>query len=132
METLIEFLKTSKPKGFQPRPHYSAEGDSLTFFFEDTPYYGERIDDFLTAYRAMDGHGLVGCQIKGLPKTLALMGDFGLSVSDGRVKLTMIFMACMAQTPEGKAKDQYRELGRAAAEADAEISAKDLEPALAA
>ncbi len=121
METLIEFLKANKPGAFRPEPDYSAEGDSLTFFFEDHEYYGERIDSFLTAYRAVDSDDLVGCQIKGLPKALELLGDFGIAISDGNVLLTMVFMALMAQTPEREAVECYRELGRLAARSKPEI-----------
>ena len=127
MESLIEYLKTNKPAGFTPRPHYSAEGDSLTFFFEDKPYYGERIDDFLTAYRAMDGHGLIGCQIKGLPKALELLGSFGLSMSDGTVTLRMIFIACiMAQSPQPAPEAKYKELGEALGRNDMQIPQEEL------
>lgn len=114
METVIDFVRNNKPKGFNPRPFYSGEGDSLTFFFENKEYYRERIDDFLTAYRAIDGAGLVGCQIKGLPKALELLGDFGVHISDGKVSLAMIFMAYMAQTMQEESKECYRELGRMA------------------
>ena len=131
METVREFVKANKPQGFEPRPYYSTEGDSLTFFFENRDYYRERIDDFLTVYRAMEGDGLVGCQIKGLPSTLKLLGDFGIIISDGKVALAMIFMACMAQTPEPASKECYRKLGKAAAETHATIPADMLEPILA-
>ena len=49
IETRIEHLKTTKPKGFTPGPCYSVEGDSLTFYFKDDESYRERVDDFLTA-----------------------------------------------------------------------------------
>lgn len=114
METVLDFVRNNKPKGFNPRPFYSAEGDSLTFFFENKEYYRERIDDFLTAYRAIDGRGLIGCQIKGLPRALELLGDFGIRITDGKVGLAMIFMAVMAQSMEQEAKECYRELGRMA------------------
>ena len=128
METIAEILKSKKPAGFAPRPFYSSEGDSLTFFFEDQPYYGERIDDFLTAYRAMDGDGLVGCQVKGLLRALRLLGDFGLIVSDGNVSLTMIFMviALMAENERPEATARYKELGRLAAERNVSIPANEL------
>jgi hypothetical protein len=29
----------------------------MTFFFKDEPYFGERIDDFLTVYREIKGGG---------------------------------------------------------------------------
>lgn len=114
METLIDFMTNKKPApAFKAEPFYSPEGDSLTYYFKPDRSYAERIDDFLTVYRSTDDKGLVGCQIKGLPKTLALLGNFGIKISDGCVTLGMIFMACMAQTTE-PAKEYYLQLGGAA------------------
>ena len=129
METLIEHLKTTKPKGFTARPLYSVEGDSLTFYFKDDESYRERVDDFLTVYKSIKSDKLVGCQIKGLPRALKLLGDFGLFfIEDGSVRLSMIFMACMAASPEAETRKRYVELGKVAKEAT--ISAKELEPLL--
>jgi hypothetical protein len=130
MQTLTDFIKTNKPQGFEPRPHYSVEGDSLTFFFKNESYHGERIDDFLTVYRSLETNGLVGCQIKGLPKTLAILGDFGLTISDGQMQLALIFIACMAASPKGESKECYRELGKLAKDTGATIPAKELAPLL--
>jgi len=129
METLIDYLKTNKPKGFTPRPFYSVEGDSLTFHIKDSESYGERMDDFLTVYKAIGTDELVGCQVKGLLQTLELLGNFGLILEGKEVKLGMIFMACMASTPESTSKERYLELGRAAGTAT--INAKELEPIMA-
>lgn len=87
------------------------------------------MDDFLTVYKAIGTDELVGCQVKGIPQTLKLLGDFGLILEDKSVKLGMIFMACMASTPEPASKKRYLELGRAAGEAT--ITAKELEPLMA-
>src|SRR5437867_7554506 len=115
METLIEHLKTTKPKGFTARPFYSVEGDSLTFYFKDEESYRERVDDFLTVYKSIKSRKLVGCQIKGVPKALKLLGDFGLIlIEDGSVRLSMIFMACMAASLESEARKRYVELGKLA------------------
>ena len=129
METLIEHLKTTKPKGFTPRPFYSVEGDSLTFYLKDEESYRERVDDFLTVYKSVKNEKLVGCQIKGLPKAIKLLGDFGLFfIEDGSVRLGMIFIACMAACPEPLAREQYRKLGKIAKQAS--IPAKELAPLL--
>ena len=126
METLIEHLKTTKPKGFTPRPFYSLEGDSLTFYFKDEESYRERVDNFLTIDKSVKSDKLVGCQIKGLARALKLLGDFGLFfVEDGSIRLSMIFIACMAATPEAKAKKRYVELGKVARETS--IPAKELQ-----
>src|SRR5260370_39393650 len=75
MEKIIERIKRHRPKAFKAQIVYSPEGDSLTFIFEDTEYYRERIDDFLTVYRAIEARDrLVGCQLKGGAEVLALLG----------------------------------------------------------
>lgn len=130
METLIEYLKTNKPSGFTPKPHYSADGDSLTFYFKNEESYGERVDNFLTVYRSITTGDLVGCQVKGLEKALKLLGDFGLFIRDESVLLGMIFIACMAANPPPKreTKERYLELGRMAN--NISIPTQELEPIL--
>lgn len=127
METLIDYLKSGRPDpAFKAEPFYSAEGDSLTYYFRPDPSYGERIDDFLTVYRSIDDHGLVGCQVKGLPKALQLLGSFGVEISDGKLTLGMIFIACMAETTDLEAKDRYRELADKVKSAKVPDEIKDL------
>jgi hypothetical protein len=130
METLVDYLKTHKPKGFSPKPYYSEDGDSLTYYFQNDESYGERVDDCLTVYRSTKNAKLVGCQIKGLPSALKLLGDFGLLITDGEVALGMIFIACMAANPPPKpeTKKWYLELGKMTK--DTVIPRRELEPAL--
>ena len=87
------------------------------------------MDDFLTVYKSIKSHKLVGCQLKGLPQALKLLGDFGLIIGDGSIRLGMIFMACMAASPEAEARRRYVELGKVAREAS--IPAREFEPMLA-
>ena len=129
MDTLIDYLNENKPQGFTPRPFYSVEGDSLTFYFNDEESYRERLDDFLTVYKSIKSNKLVGCQIKGLPQALKLLGDFGLTIQDEAVRLSMIFIACMAVNPKPASKQCYQELGRVARETT--IPAKELESVVA-
>lgn len=120
-------MRKNKPvSGFKAEPFYSSDGDSLTYSFKNEPSYRERIDDFLTVYRSIKDDGLVGCQIKGLPKALNLLGTFGLLISDGRVTLGMIFIACMAETNELEARECYKELGEKLS--STEIPKEQLEP----
>ena len=98
MATLVEHIKKHKPKGFKAIPIYSPEGDSLTFIFVDVEFYRQRIDDFLTVYRAIDGDHLVGCQLKGVPEVLDLLGSFDLTVHNKPIKLKIIFLGCMTRT----------------------------------
>ena len=116
-ESIVKFLRETAPKNFVPHAYYSHEGDSLFFFYADpSRYFAERIDDFLTVYRSVDiGNQLVGCQVKGVPRALELFGSFGLEIEDGFVKVSMIFLACMAATAsEEEIKKFYIQLGEAA------------------
>ena len=134
MEALTEYLQANKPKAFKAVPIYYPEGDSLTFIFDDARYYRERIDDFLTVYRAIfaDSTGqkdrLVGCQIKGLPEAITLLGSFGLTITDEPIKLTMLFLASMARS-ESEQKHFYVDLAKRDESKNAEISAADLKAA---
>ena len=132
MDTLIEYLKTNKPSGFTPKPHYSADGDSLTFYFKNEESYGERVDDFLTVYKSMNTHSLVGCQVKSVVKALALLGDFGVLIHDksSSVLLGMIFIACMAASPPPIAETKMMYLELAKVSKNATISTRELKPAL--
>src|SRR5438132_13302806 len=104
METLIEHIKSHKPGSFKPKPFYSVEGDSLTFYFKDSESYGERVDDFLTVYLSMDDDSLVGCQVKGVPTAVKVLGDFGLIIQSGSIRLGMLFMAYWAASEEPDSK----------------------------
>jgi hypothetical protein len=86
------------------------------------------VDDFLTIYKSNKTDQLVGCQKKGLLKALKLLGDFGLVIEDGSVRLGMTFLACMAACPDTNAKRRYLELSEVAH--GATISAEELQPAL--
>jgi hypothetical protein len=59
-------------------------------------------------------------------QALRLLGDFGLFVSDGRVSLTMIFMALMAENETQEAKERYKELGRLVKENNPSIPVSEL------
>lgn len=108
MESLIDHIKSNNPsREFKPVPIYSPDGDSLTVIFEDAPYYRDRIDDFLTVYRALDRESsggekdrLVGCQLKGLPEVLQVLGAFDLTINNQPIKLTLIFLSLLHKTPQ--------------------------------
>lgn len=129
METLTDYLKANKVGQFKPAAIYSPEGDSLTFIFEDARYYRERIDDFLTVYRAMEpgeSEGrLVGCQLKGVPKVLELCGDFKLTVRDKPITMTLIFLTCVLKADNDVAHF-YLDLARRGEAMRAEVKAEDL------
>ncbi len=108
-ETLTEFLKDRKFKGFESRPIYSADGDFISIYLSDEDSYAERIDDLLTVYHSVKTDALVGCKIKGVRRLLKTLGDFGVSVQNEDISVSLLFVAATLSSPEQR--DRYRQLG---------------------
>ena len=111
---LMKLLESAKPRGFQPRPYYGSREDSLTYYFDDAESYARRVDRLLTLFLSLKGNKLVGCQVKGIRKNLERLGDFGITIKHGKVRLDLIFhlMAFLASEPEQR--QNYLDLGRRA------------------
>jgi hypothetical protein len=114
METLSDYLKSNKPKGFCAEPFYSSGGDSLVIYFKEARHYAERVDSFLTVYRSIENDELVGAQVKGLARLLDEIGDFDLLIENDGVKLSLIFVLCMLSSRTASSRACYQQLGRAA------------------
>jgi hypothetical protein len=94
-------LENAQPKGFQPRPYYGPVEDSLTFNFDNAESYARRVDDLLTLVLFLKTGALVGCQVKGVRENLKRLGDFGLFIKQGEVRLDLFFhlLAFLADNP---------------------------------
>lgn len=103
---LMKFLETAKPKGFEPRPYFGPDEDSLTFYFENAESYGKRVDDLLTLFLAVKNDELVGYQVKGIRKNLKRLGNFGIAIKHGKVRLDLFFhlLAFLAEKPQHRQK----------------------------
>jgi hypothetical protein len=75
------------------------EGDYLSVFFCDEPYYADSVDDFLTAYRSLETQDLIGCKIKGL-SCLAMDLQHQIAVVDGDVELRLVLQSAMDRSSE--------------------------------
>ena len=104
------YLAGRRPRGFKPSPFYSREGDFLTFYFEDRDHYSERLDEYLTVYRSMEGEKFVGFKLKGVAHLLSTVGDFFFHVRDGvDLRLSMLLIAGTMRTKEYSALHAYQE-----------------------
>lgn len=103
---LMKFLETTKPKGFEPRPYFGPEEDSLTFYFDNAESYGKRVDELLTLFLSVKNDKLVGCQVKGVRKKLKRLGNFGIAIKHGKVRLDLFFylLAFLAEKPQQRQK----------------------------
>lgn len=109
-ETLMEYLESKRCNGFTAIPHYSPEGDCVTYFVKPDRCIADRIDELVTVYHSMKTNELVGCTIKGVHRILSTLGNFGVSVEDGEVSLGLFFMAAAVMNPAQKPR--YKELGK--------------------
>jgi hypothetical protein len=109
---LMQYLERKKPRGFSPRPYYGADEDALTFYFDNAESYARRVDDLLTLFLSLKADDLVGFQIKGVRRKLKKLGDFGIRISHGKVRLGLFFhlLAFLAETPDQQ--EEYLDLSR--------------------
>ena len=49
---------------FEPFAFYNPDGDCVEFFAKNEKYYGERVDDYVTVYKAVDTDEIIGSVIK--------------------------------------------------------------------
>ena len=124
---LMKFLETAKPKGFEPRPFFGPEEDSLTFYFEGAESYGKRVDELLTLFLSVKNDELVGCQVKGVRKNLKRLGNFGIAIKHGKVRLDLFFhlLAFLAERPQQR--KTYLDLSQHSKDAEVELDEELLE-----
>jgi len=67
LDPLSDVMRQIDADGVRPHPpsaFYSPEGDCVLFYAEDVEHYGQRVDEFLTVFRATNDDRIVGCEIK--------------------------------------------------------------------
>ena len=81
----VDKLLAESPNQFESVPFYSEDGDSLQFYHENVDYHAERIDCWLTVYKAFEDERLIGFKIKNVKVLLSRFDALGL---DCRVSQT--------------------------------------------
>ncbi len=121
---LMKYLETAKPRGFEPRPYYGSEEDSLTFYFDKAESYGKRVDELLALFLSVKTDELVGCQVKGVRKNLERLGKFGISIKHRKVRLDLFFhlLAFLAEKPQQRQK--YLDLSQRTKDVEVEFDDK--------
>jgi hypothetical protein len=118
---LMRYLEKARPKGFKPRPYYGQDEDCLTFYFNNAESYARRVDELLTLFLSLKNDELVGCQVKGVRKNLKRLGQFGISIKHGKIRLDLVFhlLAFLADKPAQRNK--YLELSERSKDVDLEL-----------
>ncbi|MCK6486503.1 MAG: hypothetical protein HUU22_12550 [Phycisphaerae bacterium] len=92
------FLKQFPPC-FESKPFYSDEGDCVHWWFENADHYADRVDCWLTLYRAIDGDRLVGFKLKNVKSLLSVFDAIGLDVRTGPKGWAINIQALIAYSP---------------------------------
>jgi hypothetical protein len=121
---LMKYLEQTKPRGFDPRPYYGPEEDSLTFYFKNTESYGKRVDELLTLFLSVKDDELVGCLVKGVRRNLKRLGRFGIAITHRKVRLGLFFhlLAFLAEKPQQREK--YLDLSQRTKDVDVQFDVK--------
>lgn len=64
------------------------------------------MDELLTLFLSVKKDELVGCQVKGVRKKLKRLGNFGIAIKHGKVRLDLFFhlLAFLEQKPQQREK----------------------------
>jgi hypothetical protein len=121
-EMKAHFSDETIGRAFEPCAHYDADSDAVTFYFSNEPDYGKRLNSRVTIYLSDETDELVGCRVKGVRTVLEDIGSFDVSISHGKVKLTMLFAAFHGVFgSDADSRTAYRRIGQAATESDLEL-----------
>lgn len=116
------FAEMTAGREFEPCAHYDADADSLTFFLSNEPEHAKRLNSRVTIYLSDESDELVGCRIKGVRSVLEDIGSFDVSISHGKVKLRLLFVALHGVfSPDPDARDIFRQIGQAIGQSDLEL-----------
>lgn len=74
----IKSILRDYPPHFESRPTYSSVGDCVELYFEDADHHAERIDCWLTVYKAFDDQRLIGFKLKNIEALLSAFDALGL------------------------------------------------------
>ena len=122
-DALMSYLR-SRPVSttFTPCAYYGSEEDAMVFYFRNGPDYAKRVNEWLTLYLSMEDGELLGCQVKGIARVLEDIGHFGVDITHGSIKVSILFLAFLGSASEDPgAREYYRQLGEAARETELQI-----------
>lgn len=86
-------LGSFQPGPFKSVPYYDALNDCLTLYISDAESYRERIDRYLTVYRAIEDGKIVGCHVKYVKKLLEAVHAIRIGVKTETMTLGLLLLA---------------------------------------
>lgn len=101
---MVEKLDVDKlikqfPAKFESKPFYSHTNDAAYFYHENTDHYAERIDCWLTVYKAFEDDRLIGFKIKNLRVLLSRFDALGLACRASKGNWLILLQPMLAYIP---------------------------------
>lgn len=62
----VESILKAHAFQFESRPFYSIVGDCIHFYFENVDHFADRVDCWLTVYKAFDDDRMIGFKLKNI------------------------------------------------------------------
>lgn len=78
------------PRPFAIRPRVSRAGDCVFMYFAEDESSADRVDDFLTVYRALDNRRVVGFKLKNLRLLTARLGSIWVEFETAEFEVRML------------------------------------------
>jgi hypothetical protein len=104
-------LRKLKVGRFRPKPHYDPETDTLTLFVAPDEARRERVDKFLTVYRALGSNAVVGCHVKDVRSVLLKnVKAMHLGIEAKDITLSLLLYTAPLASDGGVASRVYREM----------------------
>jgi hypothetical protein len=107
-DDLRDYVRTNPAKGFESRPHYSADGDCLSFYFCNADHFAVRVNEVLTVYRDMKSRELIGWKIKGVRRIIETFDQF--EDMPERPRLQMLLLPSMAMAHDPEEQELYKQI----------------------
>ena len=110
----IDSLIAKYKRPFTSRPTYTDVGDCVELYFEDADCYADRVDCWLTLYRAFDDRRVVGFMLKNIKTLLSRFDALGLECRVRAQSCTLRVHALVAYVPwvdpESARRKQYHDV----------------------
>lgn len=110
----IDKIIQQHQSSFESKPTYSPTGDCVELYFEDSDCYAERVDCWLTLYRAFDNDRVVGFMLKNVKTLLSRYDALGLECRVTSTSCTIRVRALVAHVPwvdpHSAEREPYRDI----------------------
>ncbi len=95
----VDAILKAHPPAFESRPFYSLEGDCVKLYFENVDYFADRVDCWLTAYKAFDDKRLIGFKLKNIKTLVSAFDGLGLDVRVSKNRWEIDLRATISYCP---------------------------------